>query len=175
VSQAERTRDCGCSRRLQEDAEGGVDLTALDGPDVLAEARGYRLSLALAPPAPRTAPTRPGRGHQRQRRTKVYFQLSADDANALERDVQPNLARHALAHLPRYTTAVRLCHDGETTRAFTVATEPLAPPADGDRAEQIRRHVRDRLRDHPDVDAVLAQRQGPKHQLERREREEEAS
>lgn len=143
--------------------------------DVLAEARGYRLSLALAHQHLAQLPRDLREGISANARTKVYFQLSADDANALQRDVQPDLARHDLAHLPRYTTAVRLCHDGETTRAFTVTTEPLPPVADGDRAEQVRRHVRDRLGDQPDVDAVLEQRQGRKHRLERREREEEAA
>ncbi|MDW5595288.1 hypothetical protein VSS74_13140 [Conexibacter stalactiti] len=91
----------------------------------------------------------------------------------VRREVQPELSDHDLAHLPQCTTAVRLCHSGTTTRAFTVATEPLAPAADGDRAEQVRQHVRDRLGDQPDVDAVL-ERRGGSRQLDRREREQPA-
>lgn len=143
--------------------------------DVLAEARGYRLSLALAHQHLAQLPRDLREGISANARTKVYFQLSADDAHALDRDVQPDLSRHDLAHLPQYTTAVRLCHSGQTTRAFTLTTEPLPPAAGGDRAEQVRQHVRDRLGDQPDVDEMLRQRQrqSEPRQLPRREREDD--
>ena len=139
--------------------------------DVLAEARGYRLSLALAHQHLAQLPRDLREGISANARTKVYFQLSADDANALDRDVAPELSRHDLAHLPQFTTAVRLCHGGETTRAFTLRTEPLSPPAGGDRAEEIRQRVRARLGDQPDADTVLEQRQS-RVPLDRRERED---
>lgn len=134
------------------------------------KARGYRLSLALAHQHLAQLPRDLREGISANARTKVYFQLSADDANALDRDVQPELSRHDLAHLPQYTTAVRLCHSGQTTRAFTLTTEPLPPADDAGRADQVRRHVRDRLGDQPDVDAVLERRRGG-HPLQRRQRE----
>ncbi len=40
----------------------------------------------------------------------------------------PELAAHDLAHLPAYTAAVRLCQEGQSTRAFTLSTEPLPAP-----------------------------------------------
>ncbi|WP_049793418.1 type IV secretory system conjugative DNA transfer family protein [Conexibacter woesei] len=128
--------------------------------DVLAEARGYRLSLALAHQHLAQLPRDLREGISANARTKIYFQLSADDAHALDRDVQPDLSRHDLAHLHRFTTAVRLCHSGETTRAFTVATEPLAAPEADDRAEQVRQHVRDRLSGAPDSEALFERRYG---------------
>jgi Type IV secretion-system coupling protein DNA-binding domain len=140
--------------------------------DVLAEARGYRLSLALAHQHLAQLPRDLREGISANARTKVYFQLSADDAAALDRDVQPDLSRHDLAHLPQFTTAVRLCHSGQTSRAFTLTTEPLAPATDSDRAEQVRQHVRGRLVDQPDVDAVLERRQR-RTPLDRRERDDE--
>src|SRR6266852_5086968 len=75
--------------------------------EMLAEARGYRLSLCLA--------------HQH------LGQLPTQDAQTLGKEVEPELAAHDLAHLPRFTAAARLCHTGETGPAFTLTTEPLEP------------------------------------------------
>lgn len=43
-----------------------------------------------------------------RRRTKVYSQLSRNDAATLDREGRPELSAHDLAHLPVHTAAVRL-------------------------------------------------------------------
>jgi TraM recognition site of TraD and TraG len=126
--------------------------------DMLAEARGYRLSLCLAHQHLGQLPRDLREAITANARTKVYFQLSPDDARALEREVHPELAAHDLAHLPRYTTAVRLCSEGETGLAFTVATEAL-PPGDPERADAVRADSRRRNgTERARVEALLAKR-----------------
>ena len=92
-------------------------------------------------------------------RSKVYFQLSPQDAATLGREVEPELAAHDLAHLPRYAACVRLCRTGETGPAFTLATEPLAP-GEPERAEVVRADSRRRNGcERERVEALLAARQ----------------
>jgi hypothetical protein len=92
-------------------------------------------------------------------RTKVYFQVSRDDATALEREVRPELAAHDLAHLSVHTAAVRLCHDGQTGSAFTVKTEALPPDIPG-QSENVRAATRQRIGvPREQTEARLAERQ----------------
>ncbi|HTB69951.1 MAG TPA: type IV secretory system conjugative DNA transfer family protein, partial [Solirubrobacteraceae bacterium] len=109
--------------------------------DVLAEARSYRLSLCLAHQHLAQLPRDLREAIGANARTKVYFQASRDDAATLEREVRPELSAHDLAHLPLYTAAVRLCHNGQPGRAFTLGTEAL-PPAIPGRAELVREAAR---------------------------------
>jgi hypothetical protein len=91
-------------------------------------------------------------------RTKLYFQLSLQDAVALGRELEPELGAHDLANLPRHTAAVRLCRGGETSRPFTLETEPL-PAAQLERAEFVRAASRARLGvERERVEARLARR-----------------
>ena len=105
--------------------------------EMLAEARGYRLSLCLAHQHLGQLPKEMRDALAANARTKLYFQLSQQDAHALGREVEPELAAHDLAHLPRYTAAVRLCHQGETGPAFTLTTSPLKPGSP-ERADAVR-------------------------------------
>jgi hypothetical protein len=128
-------------------------------PDVLAEARGYRLSLCMAHQHLGQLTRELREGISANARTKVYFQVSRDDAAALEREVRPELAAHDLAHLPVHTAAVRLCHDGQTGSTFTVSTEALPDPIPG-RAASVRAAARRRngiAREQ--IEAQLADRQ----------------
>jgi hypothetical protein len=128
-------------------------------PDVLAEARGYRLSLCMAHQHLGQLNRELREGISANARTKVYFQVSRDDAAALEREVRPELAAHDLAHLPAHTAAVRLCHEGQTGSAFTVRTEALRDAIPG-RAASVRAAARRRngiAREQ--VEAQLANRQ----------------
>jgi hypothetical protein len=109
--------------------------------DVLAEARSYRLSLCLAHQHLAQLPRDLREAIGANARTKVYFQASRDDAATLEREVRPELSAHDLAHLPLYTAAVRLCHQGQPGRAFTLGTEAL-PPVIPDRAQSVREAAR---------------------------------
>ena len=126
--------------------------------DMLAEARGYRLSLCLAHQHLGQLPKEMREALSANARSKVYFQLSPEDAQALERLVKPELAAHDLAHLPAYTAAVRLCHAGEPTPAFTLTTQPL-PAGSATRADEVRESSRERNgRATSTVDAQLARR-----------------
>lgn len=105
--------------------------------ELLAEARGYRLSMVLAHQHLGQLPKELRESVSANARTKVWFTMSPEDARVLERHVAPNLTEHDLAHLGAYTAAARLVVDGEETPAFTLATRP-APPALPGRADAVR-------------------------------------
>jgi hypothetical protein len=104
---------------------------------MLAEARGYRLSMVLAHQHLGQLGKELRETVSANARTKVWFTMSPEDARALERHVAPNLSEHDLAHLGAYTAAARLVVDGEEAPAFTLVTRP-APPAIAGRAEAVR-------------------------------------
>jgi len=127
--------------------------------DVLAEARSYRLSLCLAHQHLAQLPRDLREAIGANARTKVYFQLSRDDAATLDREVRPELSAHDLAHLPVHTAAVRLCNDGQPGPAFTLRTEPLRDPTAGI-AQAVRASARRRYgRSREQIEAELAARQ----------------
>ena len=113
-------------------------------PDVLAEARGYRLSLCMAHQHLGQLTKELREGIAANARTKVIFQVSREDAQALDREVRPELAAHDLSHLPIHTAAVRLCLGGQTSSAFTITTEALPPDIPG-QAEKVRAATRQRI------------------------------
>jgi hypothetical protein len=126
--------------------------------DMLAEARGYHLSLCLAHQHLGQLPREMREALAANARTKLYFQLSLQDAHALARELEPELSAHDLANLPRHTAATRLCQAGETGRPFTLRTEPLPPPHP-ERAEQVRAASRARIGvERGRVEARLARR-----------------
>lgn len=126
--------------------------------EMLAEARGYRLSLCLAHQHLGQLPKEMREALSANARTKIYFQLSPEDAHTLERLVQPELGAHDLAHLPAYTAAARICQTGETSPAFTLKTQPLTAGTP-EQAEHVRVESRRRNGRAPDaVDALLASR-----------------
>jgi hypothetical protein len=127
--------------------------------DVLAEARSYRLSLCLAHQHLAQLPRDLREAIGANARSKVYFQLSRDDAQALEREVRPELSAHDLAHLPVYTAAARLCNDGQPGSAFTLSTENLAPGVP-EQAQAVRASARRRYGlSREQIEAQLAARQ----------------
>ncbi|MGH8997459.1 MAG: type IV secretory system conjugative DNA transfer family protein, partial [Acidimicrobiales bacterium] len=105
--------------------------------ELLAEARGYRLSMVLAHQHLGQLPRELREAVSANARTKVWFSMSPEDAHALERHVAPNLTDHDLAHLGAFTAAARLVVDGEETPAFTLSTR-AAPPVIPGRADQVR-------------------------------------
>ncbi|MDT0307222.1 type IV secretion system DNA-binding domain-containing protein [Streptomyces sp. DSM 44917] len=105
--------------------------------DMLAEARGYRLSITLAHQYLRQLPRELEEGISANARTKVFFTASPEDARLLARHTAPQLAEHDLAHLGAFTIAVRPVLRGAETGAFTAVTEKLPPAIDG-RARAIR-------------------------------------
>lgn len=134
--------------------------------DIAAEARSYRLSLVLAHQHLAQLPREMREALAANARSKIYFQASRQDAIRLERELSPQITAHDLAHLPRYTAAVRLCHDGQPTNAFTLKTRPL-PAATPDRAERVREKARQRGAGREQTEHQLAARHRPPRQLER--------
>ena len=94
---------------------------------MLAEARGYRLSMVLAHQHLGQLPRELRETVSANARSKVWFTMSPEDARALARHVAPNVTEHDLAHLGAYTAAARLVVDGEEAPAFTLRTRPASP------------------------------------------------
>ncbi|MFF4602805.1 type IV secretory system conjugative DNA transfer family protein [Streptomyces sp. NPDC001339] len=105
--------------------------------DMLAEARGYRLSMLLAHQHLAQLPRDLREGISANARNKVFFNASPEDATTLERHTLPALAAHDLAHLGPYQAAAHLLTGGAESAAFTLTTRPL-PPAVPGRATDLR-------------------------------------
>jgi hypothetical protein len=96
--------------------------------DMLAEARGYRLSVVAAHQHLDQLPRELREALSANARNKVFFNCSPEDAHALERHVAPELSDHDLSHLGAHRAALRLIVDWEETPAFTVHTDPAPQP-----------------------------------------------
>lgn len=105
--------------------------------DMLAEARGYRLSITLAHQYLAQLTKELEEGISTNARSKIIFSASPEDAKRLARHTQPRVSDHDLAHLGKFHAALRLVVDGEEAQPFTVKTEKL-PPAVPGRAKRIR-------------------------------------
>jgi hypothetical protein len=114
--------------------------------DMLAEARSLRLCLVLAHQNLAQLPRDLREGISANARNKVFFQVSPEDAAALERHVAPQLCAHDLAHLDGYHAAARLLAGSRPAPACTLRARPLPQPVAG-RAAAIRRAAR--TRQHP--------------------------
>ncbi|MGW6054459.1 type IV secretory system conjugative DNA transfer family protein [Streptomyces sp. NPDC055189] len=99
--------------------------------DMLAEARGYRLSMTLAHQYLRQLPPDLAEGISTNARTKIFFTSSPEDARHLARHTEPRLGEHDLSHLDAFHAAVRLVLHGAEVPAFTARTQPLPPPTPG--------------------------------------------
>ncbi|WP_232247839.1 type IV secretion system DNA-binding domain-containing protein [Kitasatospora azatica] len=109
--------------------------------DMLAEARGYRLSLVLAHQHLAQLPHDLCEGISANARSKIVFNASPEDARELERHMAPNLTAHDLSHLGAYQAAARLIAASANTPAFTLRTTPLPARIPG-RATAIRESSR---------------------------------
>lgn len=105
--------------------------------EMLAEARGYHLSLVLAHQNLAQLPRQLREAIAANARSKIYFTASADDAHHLARETEPEVTEHDLAHLGRHQAACRLTVDNKTVPAFTIRTRP-APPGSDPHAEAVR-------------------------------------
>ncbi|GIJ74089.1 type IV secretory system conjugative DNA transfer family protein [Virgisporangium ochraceum] len=95
--------------------------------DMLAEARGYHLSLVLTHQNLSQLPRETQLALSANARNKLYFACSPEDANQLARHTEPELDAHDLAHLDAYTAAARLVVGSRQTAAFTMRTRPPLP------------------------------------------------
>lgn len=96
--------------------------------EILAEARGYRLSLVLAHQHLGQLPRELRDAVSANARNKVLFTMSPEDAYVLARHTTPALTEHDLANLDAYQAAARLVVAGQDTPAFTLRALPLDPP-----------------------------------------------
>ncbi|MEV4471235.1 type IV secretion system DNA-binding domain-containing protein [Nonomuraea sp. NPDC049504] len=122
--------------------------------DVLAEARGYRLSLVLAHQHLDQLPADLREALSADARNKIYFNASPKDANDLKHHTAPLISPHDLTHLGAYQAAARLIINGQQTSAFTLRTRPLPALVEG-RAEAVRQASRQRF-----TGTVVARRAG---------------
>jgi hypothetical protein len=104
--------------------------------DMLAEARGYRLSIVLAHQDLTQLPREVAAAASANARNKIYFTVDPKDAKDLATHTSPELDEHDLAHLDRYTAAARLVISGRETPAFTLTTRQ--PPPEVGEATAIR-------------------------------------
>jgi hypothetical protein len=95
--------------------------------DMLAEARGYHLSLVLAHQNLSQLPRETQLALSANARNKVFFNCSPEDAHQLARHTLPELDEHDLSHLNAYTTASRLVVANRETAAFTMFTRAPLP------------------------------------------------
>ncbi|MGW4409634.1 hypothetical protein ACWEJ6_36790 [Nonomuraea sp. NPDC004702] len=111
---------------------------------MLAEARGYRLSLVLAHQHLDQLPSDLREALSADARNKIYFNASPKDANELKHHTAPLISPHDLTHLGAYQTAARLVIDGQQISAFTLRTRPLPGLIEG-RADEIRQASREQF------------------------------
>ena len=106
--------------------------------EMLAEARGFHLSVVLAHQNLSQLTERTLRdGVAANARTKLWFKASPRDAAELEEHVTPYLSAHDLANLGAHQVAARLLVDGAEAPPVTLRTRP-APEAIPGRAAEIR-------------------------------------
>jgi hypothetical protein len=96
--------------------------------DMLAEARGYRLSMVLAHQHLAQLPRETLAALSANARNKIFFSCAPEDAKTLARHTLPYLDEHDLANAGAYTAAARLVIGSRETPAFTLHTAPPRPP-----------------------------------------------
>ncbi|MFI6172979.1 type IV secretory system conjugative DNA transfer family protein [Nocardia sp. NPDC051052] len=104
---------------------------------VLAEARGYRVSLVLAHQHLRQLPPDIAGAVDANARNKIVFTVAPDDARKLAPHFAPYFDHTDLANRPGYAVSARIVHNGHTTPPFSLGTVAL-PPAVAGRADALR-------------------------------------
>jgi len=117
--------------------------------EMLAEARGYHLSLVLAHQHLAQLPRQLREAVSANARSKVYFAASAEDAHTLAPGMEPEVSEHDLANLGRHQAACRLLVNAGNTPAFTLRTRPPDPGSDR-RAQAVRDAARRRYGRSPE-------------------------
>jgi hypothetical protein len=146
--------------------------------DLLAEARGYRLSLVLAHQHLGQLPRDMKDALGANARTKICFASYPEDAFVLEHHFSPQLTAHDLSHLRVFQAACRPCVGGGHGAAFTFTTEPLDDPVAG-REETVReasalRFARERRRVELDINRRHERIEEGAHPVPRPETDERA-
>lgn len=94
---------------------------------MLAEARGYRLSLVLAHQDLAQLPRPTQLALSANARNKITFNVAPEDAHQMARHMFPELSEHDLSHLDAYQAAARLVIGNRETASFTLHTRPPRP------------------------------------------------
>ncbi|TLG01796.1 type IV secretory system conjugative DNA transfer family protein [Nocardia cyriacigeorgica] len=135
--------------------------------DMLAEARGLRLSLTLAHQNLGQLSRELREGISANARNKIIFSASPDDARDLARHTEPWLTSHDLANLDAFHAAARLLVHGQQTPAFTLTTRPLPDPIPGNartiRTTQRNRHPASAAATTSAAQAMKNRRGDPRH------------
>ncbi|WP_052281138.1 type IV secretory system conjugative DNA transfer family protein [Nocardia vulneris] len=121
--------------------------------DMLAEARGLRLSLVLAHQNLGQLSRELRDGISANARNKIVFSASPEDSRDLARHTSPWLSEHDLTHLDVHHAAARILVTGQQAPPFTFTTQPLPDPTPG-RAAEIRAAARTRSRPAPPAPAA---------------------
>ncbi|MBI2587978.1 type IV secretion system DNA-binding domain-containing protein, partial [Candidatus Azambacteria bacterium] len=107
--------------------------------NILSEARKYRLSLILAHQYIMQLDETVADAVFGNVGTIMTFRIGAEDAEALEKEFEPEFAATDLVNLPNFHIYIKLMIDGVTSRAFSATTHPPYPrPAEEHREEIIR-------------------------------------
>jgi hypothetical protein len=123
--------------------------------DALAEARGLRLSLALANQHLGQLPREIRDAVGSNARSKLVFQCGQDDASYLVREFAP-LDATALMSLPRFEAAARISARGQTSRPFTIRTVSPANAVGVLTADEVRASSLERFgREAAEIDREL--------------------
>ena len=127
--------------------------------DLLAEARGYRLSLVLAHQHMGQLPRDMRDALGANARTKVVFTCSPEDAFNLARHYSPELGEQDLSHLSTFQAACRPCVGGGQGAAFTFRTLQLVDGST-DRSDAVKERSAARFAaDRNVVEGVIRRRQ----------------
>ena len=125
--------------------------------DTLAQARSFRLSLTLANQHLGQLPRELRSALSSNARSRIAFQSGQDDARYLAREFAP-LDAAALQSLPKFEMVARLSINAETSRPFTVRTNPPPPITDPHVAEDAARASKARFgRPVQEIDEEIAQ------------------
>lgn len=128
--------------------------------DLLAEARGYRLSLVLAHQHLGQLPREMREALAANARTKIVFACSPDDAYVLEKQFRPALTDHDLANLDAFQAACRPSLGAGHGAPFTFDTLPL-PAGTPERAAAVRAASASRFAElRAKVDQLISTREG---------------
>ena len=128
-----------------------------DFADTLAQARSFRLSLTLANQHLGQLPKEIRDALSSNARSRIAFQAGQEDARYLAREFAP-LDAMALQSLPRFEMVSRLSINGETSRPFTVRTDPPPPITDPTVAKDVAEASRQRYgRPVEQIDAAIAE------------------
>jgi len=124
---------------------------------MLTQARGLGLGLTLAHQHLGQLPTSVREAVLANARNRIVFQVAANDAHALARELAPDIRATDLQNLGRFEVVARLSSGGQITRPMTGITLP--PPATTGQAAIVRMRSRDQFgADRDEVEAAIQRR-----------------